>query len=193
MGKVKLTRGQAEAIKLYLEHNDEDVEMFLWAHARSNWTGPFYEPLNGLSQGDLARALLIGYEIGPEIKIGDLVDIGLFGTCKIAEVTGVKGDAIAINGSDEYHKFKIHKILTDEEKQEEKQRRWWKSHGREPWELKEKDLLIKRKFGAVAFEVREVRKSIVVMSNGGSTDIGNIMQNYKIVCFAEDRKDVDHA
>src|SRR5699024_7813192 len=79
----------------------------------------------------LIRALYIGYEVEPSIKIGDFVDIGLFGISKIAEVTGVKGNTIAINGSEECHEFKINRVLTDEEKHEEKQRRWWARHGRE--------------------------------------------------------------
>jgi len=193
MGKVKLTKEQAEATELYLEHNDEDVEMFLWAHARSNWTGPFYEPLNGLSQGDLARALLIGYEIGPEIKIGDFVDIGLFGISKIAEVTGVKGDTIAINGSDEYHEFKINRVLTDEEKQEEKQRRWWAENGREVWELKEGDVL-KDIYQREIHEVVGIGFMGSVMFEGDTSyrAVDEIEIKCTVVCFVEDRKDVDH-
>src|SRR5699024_5639552 len=142
-------------------------------------------------------ALYIGYEVEQEVKVGDFVDIGLFGVSKVAEVTGVKGKLISINGSDEYHEFKINRVLTDEEKQEEKQRRWWAKHGRDVWELRESDCLISKhdKHSCRIKFVEAIDGNSTLLVDGiedefyeGEPDL--LRDRYKVFCFAEDRKDI---
>src|SRR5690625_2479060 len=135
-------------------------------------------------------ALYIGYEVEQEVKVGDFVDIGLFGISKVAEVTGVKGKLIAINGSDEYHEFKINRVLTDEEKQEEKERRWWKKHGREVWELKEGDIILQSEDVYTYIVLGMDQYGNVHLEEENMFAIGYIKEQYKVVCFAEDRQDV---
>ena len=209
--KVVLTQEQADAVESAKKRYGKD--QFLYEFSRMlheisplQFTGSL-GPINDLALHRVAKALYIGYEVEPSIKIGDFVDIGLFGISKITEVTGVKGNAIAINGSEEYHEFKINRVLTDEEKQEEKQRRWWAEHGRKVWEL---ELLDKVRLSNVEYEVIEVCQkgvyklqtneyvpfhSIYVTNDqskiGGKDGIELIEENNsKVVCFREDRKDV---
>lgn len=209
--KVVLTQEQADTIEYALSDNEDcycgDKDTLIREVA--NPCIGFHNNLNLLNKMDIAllsKSLYIGYEVEPSIKIGDFVDIGLFGISKIAEVTGVKGNAIAINGSEEYHEFKINRVLTDEEKQEEKQRRWWAKHNRDVWELK---VLDKVRISSVEYEVTEVCQkgvykvqtneyvpfdSIYVTNDqskiGGKDKIELIDEKDKVVCFREDRKDV---
>ena len=192
--KVKLTREQAEAIeKLKKMAVSDDViihnTVFYQVTERERDTA--YKPFKGIDLDTLIRALYIGYEVEPSIKIGDFVDIGLFGISKIAEVTGVKGNTIAINGSEEYHEFKINRVLTDEEKQEEKQRRWWAKHGREVWELRDGDLL-RSTDTKKTYELNN-QTSYGAWFEGLTSGIAHrvVKRNYKVICFAEDRKDID--
>ena len=184
--KVKLTREQAEAIETKKGTRSASVAKHL-----EGWTWKENKCLNDLSMEQFVKALYIGYEVEETFKVGDFVDIGLFGISKIAEVTGVKGNTIAINGSEEYHKFKINRVLTDEEKQEEKQRRWWAKHGRKPWKIREDDILICPQ-GDV-YTVQKILDGIVVFKEGGDKPKWEIKSGYRVACFAEDRKDVDHA
>src|SRR5699024_1028720 len=190
MEKVKLTQEQADAIEVW-KKTSYRLDDFL---TYKNMLDESFKCLRGFSLDKFAKALYIGYEVEPNIKVGDFVDIGLFGVSKIAEVTGVKGDAIAINGSDEYHEFKINRVLTDEEKHEEKQRRWWKSHNRDVWELREGDILSMDGYENVTMAVKEVIHENITLLNGEDEeymflyDIKNLLS---VVCFAEDRKDTE--
>lgn len=185
MEKVKLTKEQAEAIKRITTKS-----VAVGIHIETGWKTGRNLCLNELTTDELIKALYIGYEVEPEIKVGDFVDIGLFGISKIAEVTGVKGDTIAINGSDEYHEFKINRVLTDEEKQEEKQRRWWAKHDRKAWELKQKDILVKNNCESIVDHVG--KEKVVLIKNGFKVVVKmfNIKKHYRVRYFAEDRKDI---
>ena|SRR5699024_1405844 len=196
MEKVKLTREQARAVEHKKKNDGRGIKAVL--------NDIFYEPkftdirsvnevIREIGMENFIKALYIGYEVEPEIKVGDFVDINLFGISRIAEVTGVKGNMIAINGSDEYHLFKINRVLTDEEKQEEKQRRWWESNNRAVWELKEGDIL-KDIYQRENHEVVGIGFMGSVMFEGDTSyrAVDEIENKCTVVCFAEDRKDVDH-
>ena len=66
--KITITQEQDIAIKTYLE--DWDKEHLLVAHAETNkpWSLNVFKPLNGMPQMDMARALLLGYEIEPKYE-----------------------------------------------------------------------------------------------------------------------------
>lgn len=187
MEKVKLTQEQADYISSISLNS-----LYRWVYLDRNKNTDMYKSLKNLSIEDIAKAKIIGYEVEQEVKVGDFVDIGLFGISKVAEVTGVKGKLIAINGSDEYHEFKINRVLTDEEKQEEKQRRWWKSHNRDVWELRQGDVV------TINDEIWEVNYfgCDIHFVNGESgdwlneTEFETIKHDIEVICFAEDRKDI---
>ena len=196
MEKVKLTKVQTKAIEDIKGTMHLNLEANLREQIEKGWYGYPFGSLNKLTTKEFLDALYIGYEVEQEVKVGDFVDIGLFGISKVAEVTGVKGKLIAINGSDEYQEFKINRVLTDGEKQEEKQRRWWAKHGRKPLELKINDVLLRNDGAYVSvFDEDEAGKQYELVSSGAHADhyvvdTEHLKAFYKVICFAEDRKDV---
>src|SRR5699024_4073843 len=195
MEKVTLTQEQADAIE---EIKNKGIPC-TWKS--DGWEVRRVEAINNLNLDEFMKAIYKGYEVEPSIKIGDFVDIGLFGISKIAEVTGVKGNAIAINGSKEYHEFKINRVLTDEEKQEEKEYRFWKRNGRDVWELKINDIVyskVTKTYDEVVFVFRNgsVNLKSTTPNDFNQYHVDTIPKreiknhNFKVTCFAEDRKDV---
>ena len=184
--KVVLTKEQAEAIERW-----ENGTQLLKAAVVGLLNHGADEPIAEMPTETLAKAIYIGYEVEPELKVGDFVDIGLFGVSKIAEVTGVKGDAIAINGSDEYNEFKINRVLTDKEKQEEKQRRWWRKHSRDVWELRKGDILRRRKGKLVEYVAKAEGENVWLEYQCVSDSLDYIKENFYVACFAENRLDVN--
>lgn len=73
MEKVKLMPAQADAIEKALKYNGEDKEQLINKHADNKWITDTYSALNDLSQADMARAVLIGYEVEEEYKVGDKI------------------------------------------------------------------------------------------------------------------------
>ena len=186
--KVVLTQEQAE--ELELQKKELPTVGIVQRRMLSNRINDAFESIDLYT---LIKALYIGYEVEQEVKDGDFVDIGLFGISKVAEVTGVKGKLIAINGSDEYHEFKINGVLTDEEKQEEKQCRWWAKHGRKVWEIREDDILeyLGDLYIIDSFDSEEVcLKSGIERKTNYGEPFDYVKRHFKVVCFAEDRKDV---
>src|SRR5690625_2791576 len=142
MSKVKLTREQAEEIKK-IEDVDYAINILSLNKRPDN-------PLAELTIAEIARALYVGYELEPELKVGEWV-ITPYGTV---------GKLLVIPFSKPYSKkFKFYvdslgyrkperliplselERATPEEIEEEKERRWWAKHGRKPWELKIFDIL----------------------------------------------------
>jgi hypothetical protein len=70
MKKVKLTKEQADALKLSIA--DYGTDNVMDYHDSDNWVGRL-EPLNDLPHSELARALYVGYEVIEEYKPGDWV------------------------------------------------------------------------------------------------------------------------
>lgn len=95
IGKVKITHEQADALENFV--NAFDIATLIDDHAEhclsnGGWTAPNYRVLNDLSQADLARALLIGYEVEPTYRIGDWV-AGI-NTGRVRQITQVDNAAI---------------------------------------------------------------------------------------------------
>lgn len=134
--KIKLTREQVDAIEKHLGYPDNDVAGLLNLHAEvSFWVGEF-ESLGHLSQADMARALLIGYEVEPKFKEDDwVVDEEIK---KIYQLKVGEAQMLSENGTNYRHV----RLATPEEIAKEKERRWWESNGREVWELKQGDVLM---------------------------------------------------
>lgn len=142
MEKITLTQAQADSIKRTLE--DFDIVEILNIHAeRGEWLAE-NKPLNDLSQADMARALLIGYDVQPEYKVGDWVartrttpNTGSqnphFAEGYIFKITDLVsdkvGDGICL------HLIENIRHATPEEIKAEQERRAWKRIGREPGEF----------------------------------------------------------
>src|SRR5690625_6397236 len=86
--------------------------------------------------------------------------------------------------------LKVLRHATLDEIEEEKERRWWAKHGRGVWELREGDAL-KADDGDYLVEVCEVFDSCNVRLTGGvvHVKISELKEGYRVICFAEDRKD----
>lgn len=172
MEKIKLTKeqtrelvalrtghGPGKLIKDFLECPDDYLKMF-----RRLSVAQFSLALNGWN------------EVEPDYKIGDWVE-STFGK-------GV-GRVTCIDGLGYYTEFglvddgKNLRHATKSEIAEEKERRWWRKHGREPWELKEGDIVYDKEDG----EYMEV---------GVFTDmnIDHKRKIFEVTCFEKDRKDV---
>lgn len=141
IGKVKLTREQADAIVQHQEATSNDIAILLDSHADGNpWCGK-YEPFNGLSQADMARALLIGYEVEETFKRNNwVVDKINNNTSQILEIKGglaiLDDDKVWLyweaNGEELARKRNFSELrhATPEEIKAEKERRAWAKIGR---------------------------------------------------------------
>src|SRR5699024_8613457 len=80
---------------------------------------------------------------------------------------------------------------TQEEIAEEKQRRWWAKHGRDVWELKEDDILNVNGAIRTVYHVDENKVYFYEVSEIYTLDIMKGSGTTIVVCFAEDRKDLE--
>ena len=204
MEKVKLTQEQADEIRsLYDDLKDElsmSIDEFIDDHANDGG----YKPLNDLniSVSLLAKYFYIGCEIKPEFKVGDFVHVtwsntnpGIYNVVETG-VRSVDGDWNGVKIDWFGHpnpSLDIIRHATPEEIAQEKERRWWKSHNRDVWELRESDILSIDGYENVTMVVKEVIHENITLLNGEDEeymflyDIKNLLS---VVCFAEDRKDV---
>lgn len=199
MGKVKLTQEQADAIEIIKENKPTKLEADIRTQLYKHWVSDKFKCLNSLSLDDFLSALYAdaGYEVEPEFKVGDWVHVmGIFRdrSPEVARVTEVSVDRIVLDNGFDLGRGSITpdrvRHATPEEIAEEKERRWWKKHGREVWEIRKDDLLMPGN-SAVAFAVRAVHGDRVEMRNGGVEMLERIKKQYKVSCFAEDRKDIN--
>lgn len=169
MKKVKVTREQAEAIEEFQKTVHE----------------------LGISSDELKGIFESGYEVKPEFKVGDFIEIELFGRGVVVEITGINNadGRIRINGSSEFNEYNVIRKLTDEEIQQEKERRWWKKHGREPWELKKGDVIIGHYTKYIHVISKDSDESGYYIE-GYHCDAKEIKHNFKVLTFAENRLDV---
>lgn len=155
--KIKLTREQAEAVKALLGETNEDVSQAIDDHAdvfsnpEDKWVTVEFQPLNELSPSDLARALLIGYEVEPEpLKINDWVTEHVGDGFRTGKITGFtnKGWFVQFLSFDtnEYYFESFHAVQleksTPEEIAEEQERRKWLGIGRAIGGFKQGDILV---------------------------------------------------
>lgn len=207
MKKVKITQEQAEAIerikKEHLEHLIKIKKKPFTYHVR-----PWEEPILKLEPEDIQSALFEGYEVEPEFKVGDWVVVRFEGEEWITDLTkesefgGFYTDSRLPGEKQKFYSGSILRHATPEEIATEKTRRWWDKHGREPWEIKEGDCLMKKDDPhtcTVSF-VESVDEKSVLLVNGkrdefyqGKDELEYVRDKYKVFCFSEDRKDVEHA
>lgn len=151
----------------------------------------------------MARALYIGYEVGPTFRCGDWMVWDEHGSEKIVcKITGddecrddnVMTDHKAKNGHYQSLPKEWLRPATPQEIQEEKERRLFAKYGRKPWELKVGDIL-KNDIGNLV-RVTEINELVSLKSYGFSNTyalcIKKIAKSFRVVCFADDRKDIDN-
>lgn len=143
--KVKLTREQAEAVDNWLSAATamDGISALLDAHAdMERWVGVF-APMNDLSQADMARALLIGYEIEKEYKIGDWVVWETEHERRVLQIDRISklttGEKVF--GDEGFWLECIKRHATPEEIKAEQERRVWKKIGREVGEFQFQDIV----------------------------------------------------
>src|SRR5690625_4814185 len=191
--KVRLTKEQARAVEVFKDNN-----LTLKDYAYENLSEEL-DPIQILGIDKMARALYVGYEIEPDFKVGDWAECN---DGNVGKVTNMRDDGFltieTIDGFIGAHE-KNFRVLTHVEKKKakekftkEKQRRWWPEHGRGVWELKERDLL-RQVHDNTKHEVRRMYKdgSVSFVNDSGALSKLSIQSHYKVICFAEDRKDLD--
>lgn len=195
--KIKLTQEQAEAIERLKESQRKDFQKYYKEGGGRpvSWARPLAE----LSVVEFMGALYEGYEIEPNIEIGDWIarKDGDKIRGKIAMQVKEIWDARLCVGKGMSLNARNYRLATAEEAEEA----WWDSHGREVWELKKGDVLVGRSNGKnwlVISDISEVggiknyRIFPFITGESGFMHIEGIKRHFQIVCFAHDRKDVDH-
>src|SRR5690625_4301046 len=191
MKKVVLTQEQANAIEAFriLEQNNKQILKYNFHKLPEIDKDTFAEPINEMDFDTLVKALYIGYEVEPEFKVGDWVfNNGTDRTFQLNEST--------VNALNEYKNMEHIRHATDEEIAQEKERRWWKKHNRDVWELKEGDVLdLNGHTFHIVDQVDDDKTYWLVSKDGPGTATQEILKNedtwdWRVVYFSEDRKDV---
>ena len=195
MSKVKITQEQASEIELRKQNfsNESTIEKHLegWKSIRI---------LNLLTLDELIRALYIGYEVEPEFKKGDIVKDVYCGVREIAEVneegmflyTNYKNTEKAWfgNKTDDYKRIRH---ATDIEVEAYKKRRFWSKNNRDVWELKKGDILKDRNlyyYSVIQPNLYKPAQNETRVTGGLWIADEDLEKNYKVACFAHDRKDL---
>src|SRR5690625_2377859 len=177
MEKVKLTQEQVEALQNRLTFLKKSEIIRHHAVYSEPWNG-IHECLNSINLDDMIRALYIGYEVEPEFKVGDWVTCSLFsGVYEITEDNQFLGIVQLDNNGGGIHESRL-RHATPEEIAKEKERRMFATYDREPWEIKANDILLDKELNDY------------VSVNFGGMFSESKRKLYKVVCFAEDRKDL---
>lgn len=192
MEKVKVTQEQADAIDLFT-FTGNTLEGF--SRKRKSFSNAF-KSIKELTVDEMAKALFIGYEVEPEFKVGDWVsyDNGIAGWMTKV-VVQIEGSYLHLTPTGMLLK-KFARHATAEEIAKEKQHRWWNSHGREVWELRRGDIIQKNETNGVTYEVTHTRDDYIGLFEIGSFNheselIDVVYEGYRVVCFSEDRKDLE--
>src|SRR5690625_3041114 len=193
MGKVRLTKEQADAIEdLLKQYGDREIliheYLYLTGEINNN-----IEVIKRMNYDTFFGALYVGYEVEPEFKSGDYVvnDIGTIGL--IESVNGDHLEGVWISDFDipmSCTSNKIDRHATPEEVEEVKERRWWTKHGRYVGEYKENDVVISRHTKEILYLKEVDNERYYLSDNSVYRDKEEMLNHYLVVCFAEDRKDV---
>src|SRR5699024_8037362 len=182
MEKVKLTRDQRQTVKNFMNNGN----------------------ILKLTVNELHKVIDGEYEVESEFKVGDWVvrieegsvnnRIGFINVEKgyTFEVTSKNDAGTCVCGEGRYHNPKKLRHATPEEITKEKQRRWWKSHGRGVWELRKSDELVnvkdRSRLGRI---VEKVDEQGICFVGKGHSPMKAVKELYRVRCFAKDRKDIE--
>lgn len=174
--KVKITQEQANAIER-IKDKDYAINVLVAGKRPDN-------PLCELEVSELAKAFYIGYEVEPEFKVGDWAYNKQ--TNRVFQVI----DGLSENMNNEANREHL-RHATDEEISKEKERRWWAKHGRGVWELKKNDVIFNQSYVDWYPDIiKNTNKYNVELLDGNFIPRKLVMRDYKVVCFADDRKDL---
>ncbi|MDY0394760.1 hypothetical protein ACFSMW_06750 [Virgibacillus halophilus] len=178
MEKVKITQEQADAIEYFKEH---------------------LEPkLKGMLNRDLIAALSDGYEVEPEYQCGEWIAYKRSdGTTIIAKIVEVEDDSVLTDYQvavcNQRFYFPSIRHATPSEIAAEKERRFWSENNRNTWELKENDVIYdeSEQYATVVDKVHidSKRETIVIFKDGEWEFRDNVVEQFKVLCFAESRLD----
>ena len=190
MSKVKLTQKQA---RMFENHKDA-VKELLEKRVCDNCP----TSIDSLPIDDVVKAIVYGYEVEPEFKVGDFVVWhGSIVNIKHPQTNDYKDDGscyFTLERSDgsTYGNISRDEIrhATPEEIAEEKERRWWRARNRDVWELRAQDIL-KQKSGNELAEVKKVHNSGYLIGKWTCYESKEyVKKHYTVVCLAENRLDV---
>lgn len=178
MEKVKLTRDQRQTVKNFMNNGN----------------------ILKLTVNELHKVIDGEYEVESEFKVGDwAVYESVNGYNKIREIIEIRHETYVYaywSYPDELTWVSKRNIrhATPEEITKEKQRRWWAKHGREVWELSLYDSVITKEGHpfTISYIYRDYSGGTVKyeLSNGAYYDKDDMEDKFKILYFAEDRKDI---
>lgn len=138
---------------------------------------------------EIGNIFLHGYEVEPEFEVGDWVYDMHHNKVARIDHRGVDDDRVWVD-DDELNFSSIVDIrhATQEEIQQEKERRFFNEHGRKPRELKVGDVLVKKmdNFPLVVTEVNAEEITLNLLTCTRS----EVKKRCKVLCFAEKRLDV---
>lgn len=178
--KVKITQEQADAIKGHTE-NWSESSLVIRHNNRTIFEG--YESLYKLDVDTLIRALYIGYEIEPRYEMDDFVRYWKTDcVTAIGMITHIDYEKGLVQFDNTTFTKKIHDITgyaTPEEIKAEKERRVWKSIGREVGEIYEGDI------GVANSGQRILSKSEIEAAYKHDSLIG-LYPNGSIISFVEE-------
>ncbi len=188
MSKVKITKEQADAMEreVVSTENEEVIRCHL-----KGWVFDENQCLNELTLDELVRALYIGYEVGPEFKVGDWVTYNYWGL--VGKVVCTSGGISLDNRQNSKLNPNDFNHATPEEIAKEKQRRWWAKHDRDVWEIRQGDVLmaIRRHIFEVTADPKSHEFGVYTGNDEFDFNIEECQdENWKVICFRDDRKDV---
>src|SRR5699024_4875730 len=198
MEKVKVTREIADAIKFGIKHHSKDDIVRAHTNVKGWRLVCELKPLRHMPLDRLIKALYIGYEVEETFKVGDWVVDVYEGITRIdsKEKEGLwigEGTLTWVNYDGECYERLRH--ATPEEIAKEKQRRWWAKHGRDVWELSLYDSVITKEGHpfTISYIYRDYSGGTVKyeLNNGAYYDKDDMEDKFKILYFAEDRKDIE--
>lgn len=192
MEKAKLTQDQAEAFEKARRCHSVEEMIRVHVHETYRWFGE-YSPLNQISLEDLIRALYAGYEVDSGIKVGDWVSYGEF-TTQVTRIEGFKIWADWHNSGDAGDESWVHEDVVRLASENEIAKAKRVSLKNEIKNLPKGSLLVWK--GRQLFEFIEYNPVLefpvrVKDYFSGSPDGISPSNLIKILCRAEDRKDVN--
>lgn len=193
MEKVKITQEQADAFEKLIRNTHIKFKYAIETARNQEWATESFTPLNGLSFDKFINVIRYGYEVEPEFKVGDWVAYNYWGLVgKVVSTDGGIALDNRVNGKLNPNDFKH---ATPQEIATEKTRRWWNKNNRYEWELMKGDIIRNFVINGTFYEVTYVDGEYIGLFDIGRSrmeteEIDIVSGGYRVVCFADHRKDI---
>lgn len=195
MKKVKVTQEQANWLARY-DLTQDQIDHFIDMQTLNKRPD---SPIADWELSKLAKALYIGYEVEPKFKEDDWV-VRNGNVVKINCITRDYSPMtphiinVGFDHSDAWYNYdEIERHATDEEIAKQKEINWWAKYGREPWELKQGDVLMgdHREIFEITADPKSHRYHCYRVNDEHDITVeGFKRDNWEVVCFVEDRRDL---